>query len=248
MGTVETDWGRMTYTDSSGPGHSLLFLHGTGCDSSDWKSIIEQLPRHQRYITLDFRGHGQSSVPTEPFTLANLADDVLHLVNAIGIQEVILVGHSLGGMVAMEVARRSSCIAGLVLLEGWTNLSAAGSAFDSGRFYGSLPQTEITNIQRKAEETRNRFKPNVWESFWTTVKVFDAYAYLEQACIPIYEVFGEMGRNELTEQKLHIPPNPNIQVIWVPDAGHYLPHECPEIVAEICINFVKTSSNTISNI
>ncbi len=242
MASVETDWGRMAYTDSDGSGHSLLFLHGTGCDSRDWKSVIEQLPRYQRHITLDFRGHGQSSVPTEPFTLANLADDVLHLTNAIGIQEVILVGHSLGGMVAMEVARRSSCITGLVLLEGWTGLSSAGSAFDSGRFYGALSQAEITNIQRKAEETRNRFKSNVWESFWTSVKDFDAYAYLEQACISICEVFGEMGRNELTEQKLRIPPNPNIQVIWVPNAGHYLPNECPEAISEICFNFVETFS------
>lgn len=240
--TIETDWGRMTYTDSGGSGHSLLFLHGTGCDSSDWKSIIEQLPRHQRYITLDFRGHGQSSVPTEPFTLANLADDALHLVNAIGIQAVILVGHSLGGMVAMEAAKHLPCIVGLVLLEGWTSLSSAGSAFDTGRFYGSLSQTEITKIQRKAEETRNRFKPNVWESFWTSVKEFDAYTYLEQAGIPIFEVFGQMGRNELTDQKLRIPPNPNIQLIWVSNAGHYLPHECPETVAEICINFVETLS------
>ena len=165
MGTVETDWGQMTYTDSGGLGHPLLFLHGTGCDSSDWKSVIAQLPHHQRHITLDFRGHGQSRVPTEPFTLANLADDVLHLLNAIGIQEAILVGHSLGGMVAMEVAKRSSCIIGLVLFEGWTSLSSAGSAFDTGRFYGSLSQTEITNIQRKAGETRNRFKPNAWGKF-----------------------------------------------------------------------------------
>jgi pimeloyl-ACP methyl ester carboxylesterase len=242
MGTAETDWGQMTYTDSGRLSHPLLFLHGTGCDSSDWKSVIEQLPHHQRHITLDFRGHGQSSVPTKPFTLANLADDVLHLINAIGIQEAILVGHSLGGMVAMEAARCSPCIVGLVLFEGWTSLSSAGSAFDTGRFYGSLSQTEITNIQRKAGETRNRFKPNVWDSFWASVKEFDAYTYLEQACIPIYEVFGEMGRNELTEQRLRIPSNPNIQVIWVPNAGHYLPQECPEEVGEIYINFVETFS------
>ena len=235
-------WGKMAYTDSGESSHPLFFLHGTGCDSADWKPVIEQLPRHQRYITLDFRGHGQSSVPTEAFTLTNLADDVLHLVNSIGIQEAVLVGHSLGGMVAMEVARRSPRVAGLVLFEGWTSLSSAGSAFDKGRFYGSLSETEITNIQRKDEETRNCFKPNVWESFWTSVKSFDAYAYLEQACIPIYEVFGGMGRNESTKQKLRIPNNPNIQLMWVPNAGHYLPHECPESVSEICIKFVDTFS------
>lgn len=240
--TLTTDWGEMAYLDTGGSGKPLLFLHGTGCDSADWTSVTEKLPQNQRLITFDFRGHGQSSVPTKPFTLTNLADDILFLVNSIGIQEVVLVGHSLGGMVAMEVAKRSSCVAGLVLLEGWTSLSSAGSAFDTGRFYGTLSQTERTSIQQKAEKTRNRFKPNVWESFWTSVQDFDAYVYLEQSCIPIYEVFGKMGRNELTEQKLRIPPNPNIEVIWVPNAGHYLPHECPAEVAEICTNFVAAFS------
>ena len=135
----------------------------------------------------------------------------------------------------MEVAKRSSCVVGLVLLEGWTSLSSAGSAFDPGRFYGSLPQTAITRIQQKSEKTRNRFKPEVWNSFWESVKNFDAYTYLEQARIPIYETFGSMGRNDLTEQKLRIPSNSNIQWIWIPNAGHYLPHECPAEVAEICV-------------
>ncbi len=235
-------WGEMVFLDSGGSGIPILFLHGTGCDSTDWKSVIEKLPSDQRSITLDFRGHGHSSVPIEPFTLDSLGDDVLYLADAIGIQEVILVGHSLGGMVAMDVAKRSSQVVGLVLLEGWTSLSLAGSAFDPGRFYGSLDRTAITQIQQKAGEARSKFKPNVWESFWTSVKDFDAYTYLEKVRIPIYEVFGGKGRNESTEQKLCIPSNPNIQTIWVPNAGHYLPHECPAEVAEICINFLETLS------
>lgn len=236
---LATSWGEMAYAESGGTGIPLLFLHGTGCDSEDWQSVIDILPSQLRCITLDFRGHGQSSIPTEHFTLANLSDDVIHLVNSIGIQKLTLVGHSLGGMVAMEVARSSSNVAGLVLLEGWTSLSSAGSAFDGGRFYGTLSQTKITKIQNKSTETRSCFEQSIWSSFWTTVIDFDAYSYLEHASIPIYEVFGGMGRKETTETKLRIPPNPNIQTIWVPNAGHYLPHECPAEVTELCFNFVK---------
>lgn len=237
--TLTSDWGEMAYTDSDGTSTPLLFLHGTGCDSADWKAVAERLPQNQRYITPDFRGHGQSSTPNKPFTLANLADDILHLVDFISIQKVILVGHSLGGMVAMEAARRSSNVIGLVLLEGWTSLSTVRSAFDRGRFYGSLSQTNIDQIQQKSQKTRTRFEQNVWESFWTSVREFDAYAYLEQAQIPIFEVFGEMGRNESTEKFLRIPNNPNIHWKWVQNAGHYLPHESPAEVAEICSNFIE---------
>ena len=233
MPIVPMYWGEMAYLDSGDSGCPLLFLHGTGCDASDWMPVIERLPSEQRCIAPDFRGHGQSAVPTQPFMLGNLAEDVEHFAHHLNLHEVVIVGHSLGGMVAMEVAQRSSCVVGLVLLEGWTSLSAAGCAFDPGRFYGSLPETEIAQIQQKARKTRNRFQAEIWHGFWETVKDFDAYAYLQHASIPIYEVFGRMGRNDLTEEKLRIPPNPNIQWVWVPNAGHYLPHECPSEIAKV---------------
>ncbi len=233
MTTIPMSWGEMAYLDSGSSMPPLLFLHGTGCDASDWIPVTKRLARNQRCIALDFRGHGQSTVPTQPFTLTDLADDVSHLADNLGLHELVIVGHSLGGMVAMEVARRSSCVGGLVLLEGWTSLSSAGSAFDTGRFYGSLSQAMITQIQRKAETTRNRFHAEIWHDFWESVKDFDAYTYLQRADIPILEVFGGMGRNDLTEEKLRIPSNPNIQWVWVPNAGHYLPHECPVEVAEV---------------
>ena len=240
MATIATCWGEMDYRDSGESGLSLLFLHGTGCDTSDWTEVIERLAYERRCIALDFRGHGRSTVPTSPFTLDYLADDVLHLVDLLGIQESIIVGHSLGGMVAMEVARRSRRVVGLVLLEGWTSLSSAGNAFDAGRFYGSLPQAVVARIQRKAKETRSRFKSEVWHDFWESVENFDAYDYLERACIPICEVFGGLGRNDFTEQRLCIPSNPNIQWVWIPNAGHYLPHECPVEVAKV-INTLNAS-------
>ena len=233
--TKSRHWGEMAYLDSGDSGCPLLFLHGTGCDASDWMPVIERLPSEQRCIAPDFRGHGQSPVPTQPFTLADLAGDVLDLVDYLGIQELVIVGHSLGGMVAMEVARRSSWVVGLVLLEGWTSLANAGSAFDAGRFYGSLSETAIAQIQQKSEGTRKQFQSEIWNDFWESVKNFDAYAYLQEARIPIWEVFGGMGRNELTDNKLRIPPNPHIRWVWIPNAGHYLPHERPIEVVEICI-------------
>ena len=237
MTTIHQYWGELSYTDSDNANQPLLFLHGTGCDSSDWAGVIEGLSQNLRCIALDFRGHGQSTVPKRPFTLTDLADDVLHLTNYLGLQKFVIVGHSLGGMVAMAVARRSSSVVGLVLLEGWTSLSSAGGAFDPGRFYGSLSETEISHIQQKSKETQSRFMPKVWNSFWESVKGFDGYAYLAQACIPIYEVFGGMGRNDTTTQELHIPPNPNIQWVWIPNAGHYLPHECPAAISKVIETF-----------
>lgn len=233
MRTIEMSWGEMAYYDSGHLPSPLIFLHGTGCDASDWMPVIDGLPRNQRCIALDFRGHGQSTVPTQPFTRTDLAEDVLHLADHLRLEAFVIVGHSLGGMVAMEVAQRSSRVIGLVLLEGWTSLSAAGSSFDPGRFYGSLAETAIAKIQQKSKATRSRFQSEIWNHFWESVTAFDAYTYLQEAGIPIWEVFGGMGRNARTEKKLRIPPNPNIQWVWIPHAGHYLPQERPHEVAKV---------------
>ena len=215
----------MAYLDSGDSGCPLLFLHGTGCDAADWMPVIETLPSEQRCIAPDFRGHGQSPVPTQPFTLADLADECVAPYRLFEeFTELAIVGHRLGGMVAMEVAQRSSCVVGLVLLEGWTSLSKCGQCFRCWtvlRF--TLPNRTIAQPfsgSLKGHETV--FNPEVWHDFWESVKNFDAYAYLQHASIPIYEVFGGMGRNDLTEDKamLRIPPNPNIQWVWVPNAGH----------------------------
>lgn len=243
---LKMSWGQMAYHDSGNQLPSLIFLHGTGCDASDWMPVTDGLPHNRRFIALDFRGHGQSTVPTQQFTLTDLAEDVLHLADKLRLQAFVIVGHSLGGMVAMEVAQHSPHVVGLVLLEGWISLSSAGSAFDPGRFYGALSEAAIAEIQQKAKTTRSRFQSDIWNHFWESVTDFDAYAYLQQAGIPIWEVFGGMGRNDLTEKKLRIPPNPNIQWVWVPNAGHYLPHECPaevaKVVGTLCVSNIKKTS------
>lgn len=234
METLVTSWGKMAYSQLTGTGVPLLFLHGTGCDSTDWAPTLMSLPVGSHVVSLDFRGHGKSDVPQTGFTLEDLADDAARLADHLQLPHVILVGHSLGGMAAMALARRSTRVVGLVLLEGWTSLPAA-NAFDSGRFYGTLPQSTVERIQRKASETKVRFRPRIWDGFWHSVETFDAFAYLERASIPIVKVYGEMGRNRATEQELWVPSNPRIEWLWIPNAGHYLPHERPSQVAAACI-------------
>ena len=238
MDTIKMGWGDVSFSDSGGTTRPLLFLHGTGCDSADWSSVIDCLPSNQRHLTLDFRGHGKTAVPTQPFSFQDLTDDVIAFLDSQNIREVILVGHSLGGMVSMNVASRCSSVVGLVLLEGWTNLKSAGTAFDSDRFYGTLFPTDIIRIKKKSDETLSRFSTSIWQDFWYSVTIFNGYNYLKEASIPIYEVFGEMGRNDETEHLLNIPLNPYIHSKWIPNAGHYLPHERPMQVAEICSEFL----------
>lgn len=233
--------GRLFSSSSVAASVPLLFLHGSGCDSDDWTPVLRALPPTLRTICMDFRGHGRSDTPPAPFTLHDLADDVLALIQHLRRPAAILVGHSLGGMVAMDLAARSSLVSEIILLEGWTNLKASSAAFSGDRFYGNLDRSAIDAIQAKNRSVRNRVPPAVWAHLWASVQAFDASSFLSSAHIPIAEVYGEMGRTPATQDLLMIPPNPRIRLTWIPNAGHYLPHERPLEIAALCREFAPAS-------
>ena len=233
MKRLDVGWGQLACSDSQGAGPCLLFLHGSGCDSRDWDPVVAALPPGLRVVLMDFRGHGQSSVPSSPFDIYDLARDAAFLLEHLEIPKATLVGHSLGGMVAMETTRRTSRVQGLVLVEGWTSLLAAG-AFAEGRFYGGLQAATVEAIKEKSARTRSRFSSELWDHYWNSVSRFDALDVLESARMPVFEVYGEMGRTPETVANLRVPSNPLIQWRWIP-GGHYLPIESPQALARICL-------------
>ncbi|MCG2660824.1 MAG: alpha/beta fold hydrolase, partial [Kiritimatiellae bacterium] len=235
MHYLDMPWGRMGYTYVSKPGGTpFVFLHGTGCDVSDWNGVTAALRAGGPLVQVDFRGHGASDVPRDSFVLSDLAEDIILLVNGLGLQDVVLVGHSLGGMVALEIASRLPWIKALVLLEGWTSLRAA-TAFAGERFYGQLPPQAVEQIQKKSAATIARFAPAVWNNFGASVQAFDAAPILARIAMPVFEVFGSMGKTEATRGILAVPDQSNIKMCWIADAGHYLPQERPADVAAICM-------------
>ena len=100
-----------------GGGRHFTCLHGL-CDTlAIWNRLSPALESCGRITRIDQRGHGHSTSPKGPYTRANLADDIAAVLDAESVEESILVGHSMGGIVAMETAlRHPDRVAGLVLL------------------------------------------------------------------------------------------------------------------------------------
>jgi len=96
---------------------TLLLLHGwTATADLNWFGVYEELGQHFRVVAMDHRGHGQGIRTRKPFRLADCADDAACLVSELGLEEVIPVGYSMGGPVALLMWRRHRPIVrGLVL-------------------------------------------------------------------------------------------------------------------------------------
>jgi 3-oxoadipate enol-lactonase len=92
-------------------------LHGLVDTLEIWKKLAPALETRGRVIRIDQRGHGRSEAPAGPYSRTNLASDVIAVLDAEGIDKTILVGHSMGGIVAMQTALdHPDRIAGLVLI------------------------------------------------------------------------------------------------------------------------------------
>ncbi len=90
--------------DTGGPGEPVLLAHAIGCDRRMWESIVPLLARRHRVIAADARGHGASPLPARPWSLADMADDAVRLLDRLGIARAHWVGLSMGGMVGQAFA------------------------------------------------------------------------------------------------------------------------------------------------
>lgn len=87
-----------------GHGADVLLIHGLGSSAGDWAFQVPALEQRRRVILPDLRGSGHSTCPPGPYAIEQFARDLWGLVDALGAREVDVVGFSLGGAVALEMA------------------------------------------------------------------------------------------------------------------------------------------------
>ena len=93
--------------DDQGEGKlSLVFVHGWNCDRSYWNAQREFFAQSHRVVTLDLAGHGDSDQARADWTMQAFGEDVAAVVTALGLHNVVLIGHSMGGKVVVEAAKQ----------------------------------------------------------------------------------------------------------------------------------------------
>src|SRR3954454_4618179 len=89
---------------TAGSGPALLLLHGITNSSQTWEPVADQLSEHFTIIAPDLLGHGNSATPRGDYSLGAHASGARDLLTALGQEHVTVVGHSLGGGIAMQFA------------------------------------------------------------------------------------------------------------------------------------------------
>jgi len=94
----------LNYGERWGEGPPVIFLHGVGSVWRDWESILKRCDARAHLFALDLRGCGRSSRPPGAYRMAAFARDVIEFMSGRGCEPAVLVGHSLGALVALHVA------------------------------------------------------------------------------------------------------------------------------------------------
>ncbi len=95
----------IAYTDT-GKGDTLIFIHGLASYGSIWRKNIDVLSKNYRCIAIDLPGNGKSSKGDFPFSMFFYAESVVQFIQKLGLSEVYLCGHSMGGQIAQIIALR----------------------------------------------------------------------------------------------------------------------------------------------
>ena len=110
--------GRLAYEDAGG-GPAVVLVHGGLADRSHFAHISAHLATRQRVIAIDLRGHGDSDMPDDEFTVADLAADIAAVCDQTGVGRAVICGHSLSGAVALELAAtRPELVSAVAILDG----------------------------------------------------------------------------------------------------------------------------------
>jgi pimeloyl-ACP methyl ester carboxylesterase len=212
---------RLYYTES-GPadGRPMLLLHAALQTSESMEPLRERLePLGLRLIQVDQRGHGKTANPGRRLSIATLADDIEALIRHLGLERPLAAGYSLGGIVAIELARRG-LLSGLVVLASRIRPAQRGrETFAPANIAARSPQW-AKQLAEKHEEV-------AWEELATelgellsTWPGFDP-ADLARIQIPLLVVQGD--RDQMVslrhgEELAATVPGARLHV--VPRAGH----------------------------
>lgn len=120
MKTVSGSAGPIVVEEHPGGELPLMLVHGMAGDASFWGAVVEALAGRHRLIVPELRGHGRSGPASDgDYSIAACASDLVAVLDALGLDRVVLVGHSFGGSVAIELASKApERVVALVVVDG----------------------------------------------------------------------------------------------------------------------------------
>jgi pimeloyl-ACP methyl ester carboxylesterase len=222
---------------------ALVFVHCWTCRRRFWDAQVPAFNARHRVVTLDLAGHGESDSGRRDWTIAAFGEDVRAVVEHLGLRRVILIGHSMGGDVILEAARRMpNRVLGLIPVDTLLNveqrMSPAEIEAATGRLRADFP-TAVSAFMRQrlfAPSTdpalvdrivagATASPPEAAVAALANAWAYDAAAAFRGLRMPIVAVNADLHPTDVAANRRHAQ---HFDALILPGVGHYPMLEAPE--------------------
>jgi pimeloyl-ACP methyl ester carboxylesterase len=250
---------------ATGEGHPVVLIHGVGLNKEMWGGQIVGLAPHYHVIAYDMLGHGASPRPAPETDLLGYAEQLLELLDHLGIDKATVIGFSMGGLVARAFALHfSERLGGLVVLNSVFNRSAeqrasviartsqaaehgpdANAAEALSRWFSR--EYQAANPAQMAA-IRQNLASNDPQGYLTTYKLFatqDMYRADDLGDIqaPTLVATGELDPGSTPEMARQLAMRiRGAEVAILPEQRHMMPVESPRLVNQVLLEFLDKSA------
>lgn len=243
------------HDDARAAAPTLVLIHGWSCDRTYWESQVEPLAERFRVVTLDLAGHGDSGLGRQEWTIASYGADVAAVVEELDLDDAILVGHSMGGDVVVDAARLvPDRVAALVWVDAYRQLGTPRSPEDVEAFVAPLradfsantyafvsenlfhPSTDSALVEQVARDMSEAppeiAVPSIESSFANGAVV--PVVIDEELELPVVTINPDDGSTDVESMERY-----GVEVVFMPDVGHFLMMEDPERFNALLIEVVE---------
>lgn len=257
MPKLEVDGVGLCYDDvGRRDGVPLVFIHGWTADRHRWDDQLAHFAGRYRVIRLDLPGHGSSDLTAEPYTIGELARNVRALLDRLGVDRFVAVGHSMGGMIALTLAlKHPERVERLVVVDSLARMVYSRSrqllillsrllpfrmfvAINIRRaFKPGTPPAEVARYVAQAQSTPRR----VVMGCFNAMRRFDVLDRVGELELPMLIVHGyfdvQFPLREALRMAVRIPES----LVKVLNTGHEALVEDPEAVTRAVGWFLETT-------
>jgi 3-oxoadipate enol-lactonase len=241
-----------------GQGTDLVLIHGLGMSLRDWDAHLPELTRCHRVLRVDVRGFGESEKPAGPYSPQLFARDLAGVVQTCRVTRAHVAGISMGGVIAQRFALDfPEIVQSLMLISTSSEVNAKGQAaweelatgveqqgfstvanfserLFAASFVSAHPETVGDRIKRTAAND-----PHAWAAAARAVSAFNWTADLAGVRVPTLILQGlEDGLTPPGGAVKMDRAFPHSRLLFLPDCGHFVPDEKPEIFTSTVLAFL----------
>lgn len=233
----------------------IVLIHGAGGTHLHWPAPVRRLPGYSIYA-LDLPGHGKSEGRGQQ-RIEDYVQSVLIWMDSLKINRAVLVGHSMGGAIALKMTiLHPERVLGLGLVGTGAKLKIAPELLENAARKETFPVTISTIIEwafgpkadprliELASKRMAEIRPSVLHNDFLACDNFNVLETIDQIQVPSLALCGEFDKlTPLRYSQYLVDHIPNAEMVTIPEAGHMVQLEKPNQVAEALLNFVSRIPN-----